>query len=501
MKQPSFSLFPTLALSGLLVMGLNSVRADEMKFADLPKKLMVDKTPVTPEGGAVASYAPALKKAMPAIVTIFASKKITQTRKTQQEELFRRMFPDVPENFFEEQGRGAERKEEGLGSGTIISPDGYILTNNHVVGDADEIKVSLNSDKKEYKAELIGADPQTDVALIKIDAKDLPSITIGDSSTLQVGDIAMAVGNPLGLKQTATLGIISAVGRSDLNIVENGYENFIQTDAAINRGNSGGALVDANGRLIGIPTAIQSGLSGGNIGIGFAIPSNMALNIVERLLDGGGVVKRGFLGVFLREIDPNMAKALGREDSNGVLVAEVGDKTPAEAAGMKPGDLIIGYNGKPVESMQQLRLDISNTAPGTDAEFQVVRRGEETKLKVKLGDLDDNELAATSTSKSPGVAKEEDLIEGVIVADLDEETRTSLQLDETVQGIVVKSVKDNVPAAEAGLRPGMVITQVDQTDVKTAAEAHAIVEKFEADVLLLQVYAAGRRDILAVPLK
>ncbi len=501
MKQPSFSLFPTLALSGLLVMGLNTVRADEMKFADLQKKLTVDKSPVSAEGGVVTTYAPALKKAMPAIVTIFASKKITQTRNTQQEELFRRMFPDVPENFFEEHGRGGERKEEGLGSGTIISPDGYILTNNHVVGDADEIKVTLPSDKKEYAAELIGADPQTDVALIKIDAKDLPSITIGDSSTLQIGDIAMAVGNPLGLKQTATLGIISAVGRSDLNIVENGYENFIQTDAAINRGNSGGALVDANGRLIGIPTAIQSGLSGGNIGIGFAIPSNMALNIVQRLLDGGGVVKRGFLGVFLREIDPNMAKALGREDSNGVLVAEVGDKTPAEAAGMKPGDLIIGYNGKPVESMQQLRLDISNTAPGTDAEFQVVRRGEETKLKVKLGDLDDNELAAAKTPKRPGVAKEEDLVEGVIVADIDEDTRTSLQLDETVQGIVVKSVKDNVPAAEAGLRPGMIITQIDQTDVKTAAEAHAIVEKFEADVLLLQVYAAGRRDILAVPLK
>ncbi len=501
MKQPSFFLFPTLALSGLLLMSFDSVLADEMKFTDLQKNLQIDKTPVAAEGGPVVSYAPALKKVMPAIVTIFASKKISQTRNTQQEELFRRMFPDVPENFFDEQGKGMERKEEGLGSGTIISPDGYILTNNHVVGDADEIKVTLPSDKKEYKAELIGADPQTDVALIKIDAKGLPSITIGDSSTLQIGDIVMAVGNPLGLKQTATMGIISAVGRSDLNIVENGYENFIQTDASINRGNSGGALVDANGRLIGIPTAIQSGLSGGNIGIGFAIPSNMALNIVERLLDGGGVVKRGFLGVFLREIDPNMAKALGREDSNGVLVAEVGDKTPAETAGMKPGDLIIGYNGKPVESMQQLRLDISNTAPGTDAEFQVVRRGEETELKVKLGDLDDNELAATRTPKRPGVAKEDDLIEGVIVADLDEDTRSSLQLDETLQGVVVKSVKDNVPAAEAGLRPGMVITQVDQTDVKSAAEAHSIVEKFEADVLLLQVYAAGRRDILAIPLK
>ncbi|HRQ90835.1 MAG TPA: trypsin-like peptidase domain-containing protein, partial [Bacteroidia bacterium] len=177
----------------------------------------------------------------------------------------------------------------------------------------------------------------------------LPHIVIGDSSALKVGDVAFAVGNPLGLEQTATIGIISAVGRSELNIVQDGYENFIQTDAAINRGNSGGALVDANGRLIGIPTAIQSGLSGGNIGIGFAIPSNMALNIVQRLLDGGGIVKRGALGVLLRDLDPKMARALGRDDSRGVVIAEVGEGTPAEAAGMKPADLIVGYAGKPVD--------------------------------------------------------------------------------------------------------------------------------------------------------
>lgn len=503
MKQSLKLLFPTLALGGVLSLGVGVLPADEIKFSDLEKKIAVDKSPVASEGGLVTSYAPALKKVMPSVVTIFSSKSVTAARNPQQEELFRRMFPDLPDDFFEKQGNGEggrEHKEQGLGSGVVISPDGYILTNNHVVGDADEIKVTLSTNKREYTAAVIGADPQTDVALIKIEAKDLPFVTIGDSSTLEIGDVAMAVGNPLGLEQTATLGIISAVGRSDVNILENGYESFIQTDAAINRGNSGGALVDAAGRLIGIPTAIQSNFSGGNIGIGFAIPSNMALNIVQRLLDGGGVVKRGFLGVFLRELDPNMAKALGREDRSGVLVAEVGEKTPAEAGGMKPGDLIVGYEGKPVESMQQLRLDISNTPPKTDVVFTVVRKGEKTDLKVTLGDLDDNKLAGGSSPGRPGAPKERELVEGVSVTDLDEEARTSLQLDESVEGVLVKSVKDNVPAAEAGLRPGMVVTQIDQTDVESVDEAYKIVEAFEADVLLLQVYVAGRRDILAVPL-
>jgi serine protease Do len=505
MKKSFFVLFQSLSLGGLLALSSGGAFADEIKFSDLEKKLSVEKGPITAETGAVSSYAPALKKVMPTVVTIFSSKTIkAQPRNKQQEELFRRMFPDVPEDFFEREGGGGEggegQKEQGVGSGVIISPDGYILTNNHVVGDADEINVTLSTDKKNHVGTVVGADPQTDVALIKIDAENLPFITIGDSSALQIGDVAMAVGSPLGLEQTATLGIISAVGRSDLNIVQNGFESFIQTDAAINRGNSGGALVDASGRLIGIPTAIQSGLSGGNIGIGFAIPSSMALNIVQRLLDGGGVVKRGFLGVYLRDIDPNMAKALGRDDNSGVLVAEVGEDTPAEKAGMKPGDLIVEYSGKPVESMTQLRLDISNTAPDSDAIFGIVRKNKKTDLKVKLGDLDDNKLAGGGTPGSPKAAKDQEFVEGVTVTDLDEESRASLQLDDSIVGVLVKSVKDNVPAAESGLRPGMVITQIDQTDVTTASEAYDLVEKFEGDVLLLQVYAAGRRDILAVPL-
>ncbi|MDF1849895.1 MAG: Do family serine endopeptidase [Verrucomicrobiales bacterium] len=493
-----------LAFAVIAAAGISNGFSDEIKFSDLKSKITIDKAPIANAKGAVVSYADALEKVMPAVVTISSSKSIQMTsqRNPQQEELFRRMFPDVPDDFFERFGQGEEtpeRRQEGLGSGVIVSPDGYILTNNHVVGGADKITVELSDQKKEYEAELIGADPRTDIALIKIDAKGLTPVTIGDSSKLRIGDVAMAVGNPLGLEQTATLGIISAVGRSELNITNGGYENFIQTDAAINRGNSGGALVDATGRLIGINTAIQSNFTGGNIGIGFAIPSNMALNIVERLLDGGGVVKRGFLGVLLDELDTNFAKALGRDDLSGVLIREVVANTPAEQAGLRIGDLILKYNGKPVDSVQRLRLDISNTAPNSEVEFEVYRKGKAKTVDVKLGELDDDRVAMVPGTR-PVAPKVEELIEGVRVKNLDDDTRESLELDDSIEGILVESVKDNVAAARAGLRPGTVITMVDQVDVESVEDAYEVVEKFEGDVLLLQTYAGGRRNILAVPL-
>jgi serine protease Do len=490
----------------LLAMGIFAAsgalsQADEIKYADLEKKLNIDKNPEVAIAGVVSSYAPALEKVMPAVVTIFASKTVKVGRDATQEELFRRMFPNAPDDFLERQFENApEEKQEGLGSGVIISADGYILTNNHVVSDSDEIKVTMPATKKEYPATLIGSDPKTDVALIKIEAEALPTITIGDSSHLRIGDVALAVGNPLGLEQTATIGIISAVGRTNLDITQGGFENFIQTDAAINRGNSGGALVDASGRLIGINTAIQSGMSGGNIGIGFAIPSNMALNIVERLLNGGGVVKRGLLGVKLSELDANFATALGREDRSGALVRDVYPDTPAEKAGFKPGDLIIAYNGVPVATMPQLRLDISNTEPGTEVNFSVVRNGKETSLKAVLGDLEEiDEFAVGGRNESE--PKVNELVEGVRVRNLDETTRSALSLDETVTGIAVESVKDTSPAAAAGLLPGTIITMIDQKDVATVDDAVKIVEGFSGDVLLLQVYVEGRRDILALPLK
>lgn len=491
-----------LLLGCVFALAIQGASADDVKFADLKDKLTIDKSAVKSENGSLSSYAPALDKVMPAVVTVFSSRSIEMQRDPQQEELFRKMFPDIPEDFFEKrQEEGGDRQEEGLGSGVIITDDGYIVTNNHVVGDADEIKVTLPNSKKEYTANVIGADPRTDVALIKIEAKNLPHVTIGDSSKLRIGDVVLAVGNPLSLEQSASVGIVSALGRNELNITNGGFENFIQTDAAINRGNSGGALVDANGRLIGINTAIQSSFSGGNIGIGFAIPSNMTLDIVQRLLDGGGVVKRGFLGVFLRELDDNMAKALGRDNQNGVLITEVGSGTPAEDAGLKPGDLIVGYNGNNVASLQRLRLDISNTPPGAEAAFALIRNGKKKDVSVTLGDLDtDNNLLAGAMRPGKGAAKPQELVEGVRVKNIDKETRAALQLDDKLEGIVVETVKDNSPAAEAGLRPGTVITQIDQTDVDSVKAAYEIVEGFESDVLLLQVYVAGRRDILAIPL-
>ncbi|MEM7699982.1 MAG: Do family serine endopeptidase [Verrucomicrobiota bacterium] len=504
MKRTPFLLrLAPIAMIAVISIGSSDfAKADDLKFSDLKKDLTIEKTPVD---AASLSFAPALDKVMPAVVTISSSKSVEAAANPgmqQQQELFRRMFPDMPREFFDRHGGngGPERRQQGLGSGVIITADGYILTNNHVVAGADEIKVKLSDSKLEYTAKLIGADPKTDVAIIKIDADDLATITIGDSSKVRIGDVALAVGNPNGLEQTATLGIISAVGRNDIGVTNGGFENFIQTDAAINRGNSGGALVDAEGRLIGINTAIQSNFGGGSIGIGFAIPSNMALNIVQRLVDGGGVVPRGFLGVYLKELDTKFAKALGREDVDGVIVTEVGAETPASDAGMKSGDLIVGYNGADVDDVQKLRLDISNTAPGTKVTFDVVRNGKDRTLDVVLGDLETGVGALASNTRGVRPPAQDQFIEGVRVKDIDDESRKALQLDDAVTGVLVESVKDNSPAAEAGLRPGTIITQVDQTDVTSVEEATSLIEQFEGDVLLLQIYVSGRRDILAVPL-
>ncbi|NNE94127.1 MAG: Do family serine endopeptidase [Verrucomicrobiales bacterium] len=491
----------------------------DLKFTELKKKLNIDQAAVKTENGALASYAPALKRAMPAVVTIFSTREAPVADADanggnnpglapDREELFRRMFPDLPEDFFDRAmppGHPAP-PEQGLGSGVIISEDGYILTNNHVSGgNGAKIRVTIPGDKKEYEAKLIGADPKTDVALIKIDAQGLRPITIADSKKLQVGDVVMAVGNPFGLEQTVTHGIVSALGRNSLDITGGGYENFIQTDASINRGNSGGALVDAQGRLVGINTAIQSGMTGGNIGIGFAIPSTMALNIVERLLDGGGVVRRGFLGVYLRELDTNFANALGRDDRSGVLVTEVGPGSPADKGGLKAGDLILKFNEKEVDSMPRLRLDISNTPPGSDVEFLVIRNRKEKKVKVTLGDLEARGEVFANRGPRPGVPAPEPVappfLEGVKIKDLDDKLREMLSLPDDVDGILVESVTADSPAGEAGLEAGHVITQVDQQDVNSSETAKGLLKEFDGDVMLLQVYSEGRHDILAIPLK
>src|SRR4051812_45940063 len=332
-----------------------------------PPKIIVDDAPVQRDGKFTTSFAPIIKKAAPSVVNIFTTKVIRE-RDLKANPLFNDPFF---RQFFGEPGQRPRRnqREQSLGSGVIVSSDGYVLTSNHVIEGADEIKTVLASGK-EYTAKVVGADPPTDTAVLKIDASDLPAITLANSDKLEVGDIVLAIGNPFGIGQTVTMGIVSGIGRNDLGIVD--YEDFIQTDASINPGNSGGALVDAQGRLVGINTAILSG-SGGNQGVGFAIPVSLSKGIMETLI-ANGKITRGFLGVGLQPLTPDLAGRFGVKDlTGGALVTAVEEDTPAAEAGFKPGDVIIEYNGKKVVDSRQLRLLVSQTPPKTKVSFKVLR--------------------------------------------------------------------------------------------------------------------------------
>src|SRR5579871_3011298 len=302
------------------------------------------------------SFAPVVKKVLPAVVTVSSSKVVKtgfQGQDQQVDPLFRQFFG----------GRGfnmpRQQREEGLGSGVIVSPEGYILTNNHVVDSASEVRVTL-ADQREFKAKVVGTDPKTDIAVLKINRSELQPIVIGDSDKLQVGDYVLAVGNPFGIGKTVTMGIVSATGRAGLGIED--YENFIQTDASINPGNSGGALVNDRGELIGINTAIISHGSEGNQGIGFAIPANMARNVMEQIVDHGKVT-RAYMGIVPQDVTPALAKSFSDKDARGALVADVSANSPAQKAGIERGDIIVGVNGKPVADANGLRMTISMMPP------------------------------------------------------------------------------------------------------------------------------------------
>jgi serine protease Do len=337
------------------------------------------------------SFAPVVKNAQPAVVSI-ASTKVVKISGDEgaapffDDPMFRRFFGDGPQD---RSGKPREQREHGLGSGVIVSPDGYILTNNHVIEGANEINVYA-SDKREMKARVIGADPKTDIAVVKVEAKNLPTLPFADSSQAQVGDIALAIGNPFGIGQTVTMGIISATGRGDLGIED--YEDFIQTDAAINPGNSGGALINANGQLIGVNTAILSG-AGGNQGVGFAVPSNLARAVMNQLLRNGKVV-RGYLGVMIQPVTPEIAKALNLPDARGALVGEVTPGGPAAKAGLAPGDCIVELNGQRVDDSRELRLKTGELAPGSNVRLKLIRDGNPREVSITLGELPNEKVAA-----------------------------------------------------------------------------------------------------------
>src|SRR5467141_2241750 len=330
--------------------------------------------------GIIATFAPIVEKVAPSVVTVFTTQTVSRGLTTSpfSDDTLRQFFGgQLP------QGQGKQTLQ-GLGSGVIVSPDGYILTANHVVSGAEEIMVGLGRELRKYKARKVGTDPGTDVALLKIDEKNLPAIAFADSEKARAGDIVLAIGDPFGLRQTVTMGIISAVGRGGVGIVD--YENFIQTDAAINMGNSGGALVDTAGRLLGINTAIFS-RSGGNQGIGFAIPANLARDVMQSLREKGRVV-RGYIGASVQTLTPELADAMKlKGQSTGALVGEVTPKSPSEKAGVKTADVITGVNGKKISDARELRLMIGSMAPGTRAQVEVNRDGQRKTLNVELGEM------------------------------------------------------------------------------------------------------------------
>lgn len=371
---------------------------------------------------------------------------------------FRRFFGD---EFFRRFEAPKERKERSLGSGVIVDATGLIVTNNHVVNKADEIKVLL-SDKREFKAKLVGTDSKTDLALLRVEAENLHTIPWGDSDALEVGEFVLAVGNPFGLNQTVTMGIVSAIGRASMGIAE--YEDFIQTDAAINPGNSGGALVNVRGELIGINTAIFS-QSGGNMGIGFAVPSAMARSVLEQLIKGGKVV-RGWLGVSIQELSPELAQQFGITETKGVLVSEVLDGSPAKRAGLERGDVILEYDRKPVESPSQLRNAVARTTVGKKTTIKYVRDKRTKTVEIAIDEQ------PKSVAKSGGEESEESVSSSGVLSDLEVREVTAelakrLGLAATEKGVVISQVRSGSVAEEAGLKEGDLILEINRRPVTT----------------------------------
>lgn len=419
----------------------------------LPATVMASLPLVDSQGTALPSLAPMLKQTTPAVVNIATS----GTVRIQENPLFNDPFF---RHFFEQPSRPRHRKTQSLGSGVIVdAKKGYILTNNHVIDKADVIKVTLRNGKT-YEAKLIGTDPDSDVAVIQIKAKNLTAIPLANSEELQVGDFAIAIGNPFGLGQTVTSGIISAIERSGLGI--EGYENFIQTDASINPGNSGGALVNLRGELIGINTAIFS-KSGGSQGIGFAIPANMASDIMQQLIKHGEV-KRGRLGAQAQDLTPQLAQAFNIPFRRGAVVSHVEKDSPADHAGLKPGDIVTEINGKAVRNADMLRNNMGLLRIGQSVQMKVLRNGKVLTLNATVAEHD----------------KPKESIDGKkLHAHL---TGTELQniqpgskLYGRIEGVIISAVEAGSPAARTGLRRGDIITSANRKNIKNIMELQAAI--------------------------
>jgi len=483
LKNPRFrravQLASVLALAGTFV----GIRAAEK--SDPTIALKRDDHPVPRSQSDRVSYSDVVSRVSPSVV------KITVQAKARRVDLKENELPGGNDPFFRQffGGRMPELRQEpmnGLGSGVIISSDGYVVTNNHVVDGADSVTVAL-ADGRELPAKVVGRDPLTDIAVVKIDAKDLPAITFADSSKILTGDRVLAIGNPFGIGETVTSGIVSATGRrvGILNDVH-GYEDFIQTDAAINPGNSGGALVDVDGRLIGINTAILS-RSGGFQGVGLAVPSNMVSHVADSLVRTGRVV-RGYLGINIQNITPALVDSFNLKTREGALVAEVTQDSPAAHAGIKEGDVISRINGQPVTDSNNLALTVSGEAPGTKLSFDILRDGKDVRLDATTG-----ERPGSPHGPAGSIAADDDqgVLNGVTVDDLNGDTRQQFNLPAHVHGAIVTNVEPDSAAARAGISAGDVILEINRHPVQSAQDAVSLSAKVESKKTLLRLWSRG----------
>jgi serine protease Do len=474
------------AASALLLVGMagwGAARASQKFFT--PGVHIAMKMADPAEGPSRTGFAPVVKTVLPDVVNISTSKVV----KTPDMDQFQPDTPDDLPPFFQQffgrqfgpdnrhmMPREQSRRENSLGSGVVVSPDGYILTNNHVVDGATDVKVTF-SDKRQLPAKVVGTDPKTDIAVLKVQGSDFPAITIGDSSKVEVGDYALAIGDPFGVGQTVTMGIISAKNRGNLGIED--YEDFIQTDAPINPGNSGGALINDRGELVGINTAILSHGSGGNEGIGFAIPINMARSVMTQILDHGKV-NRAYLGIMVQDVTPGIQKAMNLKDMKGVLVGDVNASGPAQHSGIQRGDVITEINGKAMSDSRELRNTISMMTPDSTVDLKLMRNGSPMDVKVKLGELPADGEQAKAEGESSDKA-----LDGVKLETLDSQTARQLNLPATTTGVVVMDVSPASPLASSGLQRGDVIQEVNHQPVKNVAELEEAVRKAGGNPLFL----------------
>ncbi|MGA2544318.1 MAG: DegQ family serine endoprotease [Verrucomicrobiota bacterium] len=461
--------------------------------------LVIDDHPLARDARPGVSYADVVKKVMPSVVKVEVT---TAAKESSVEMPGIQMDPFFRQFFGNQFGGGRQRiispPMHGLGSGVIVTKDGYILTNNHVVDDADKVKITLQ-DGREFIAKVIGKDKESDVAVVKIDAHDLPAITLADSSKIEVGDVVLAVGNPFGLAQTVTMGIISATGRvpTDMDTgrlaMNLKYQDFIQTDAAINPGNSGGALVDTDGRLIGVNTAIFS-RSGGNEGIGLAIPTDLAREVMVSLVKDGKVT-RGYLGVIPQPLTPVLAREFDLKSTKGALIGEVEPSSPAAKAGLKNGDVILQFNGKTVADDSQLRLEVAAVAPGEKVPVRIWRDGAAKTVDVLIKEVPgEAPLAKNGSSESDS----NDTLNGVAVSDLNAQMRRQFSLPPKIEGAVVTQVEPGSAAADAGLKEGDVILEINKHPVRSADDAVKLTSNVKDKITLLRVWSNNGTHYLVV---